>query len=487
MRFSKLNPLTKAFLLLCLLAVPWQLTVRYELNLVMGEDTLINYRAIDLYTQKEPYNGRGPNQPSDAFAPQEEVIFYAYVTYRDDPVPGKIVAFEAHGPLNRYENLSFVATAVTNDEGIATTSFRVPWPNGHPKEAIFGVWNVIAVVDIAEISVNDTLSFQVGWIIELIKVETVDIHNVSKTAFMKGEDMHFRLTVKNIAMTDKTATLTLDVYDNLNISFGQIVLPDEQINPGVTTLFIEDLLIPDTASLGEGTVYANAFTALPSLGGIPWCPQVSTTFSIVRLIHDVAVINVFPSVYEVLPCQTINVLVVVKNEGSVHETFDVSAYYDSTLIGTLIIRELEPRTEKTVVFKWCTRCIQPGNYTLSAEAGVVPGEVDVEDNRFVDGVVQIKALPPAECVMPRWLLAFLFVIAVLIGAVLFILVGFILWCRRKKEKEEAKPSPLPVVSKPYLEISSLKATKKCSACGKEFPAVYTFCPHCMSFHGKDYE
>jgi hypothetical protein len=485
MHFLKLNSPTKAFLLLCLLVAPWQLAVSYELNLVMGEDILINYRAIDLYTQKEPYNGKGPNQPSDAFAPQDEVILYAYVTYRGDPVPGKIVAFEAHGPLNRYENLSFITTAVTDDEGIATTSFRIPWPNGHPKEAVFGVWNVIAVVDIAEVSVNDTLSFQVGWIIELIKVETVDIYNFSKYAFMKGEDMHFRLTVKNIAMTDKKATLILDVYDNLSISFGQIVLPDEQISPGVTTLFIKDLLIPETASLGEGTVYANAFTALPSLGGIPWCPQVSTTFSIVKLIHDVAVINVFPSVYEALPCQTINVLVVVKNEGSVRETFDVSAYYDSTLIGTLIVKELAPRTEKIVVFKWCTCCMKPGNYTLSAEASVVPGEVDIEDNKFVDGVVQIKALPPTEYA-PRWLLAFLFVIAVLIGAVLFILVGFILWWRRKKKKEEAKPPPPLVVSKPYPELS-LKATKKCGVCGKEFPAVYTFCPHCMSFHGKDYE
>lgn len=487
MRFYRLKSLTKAFLLLCLLVVMWQLTFRYELNLnAKGENALTNYRAIDLYTQKEPYNGRGPNQPSDAFAPQEEVILYAYVTYRDDPVPGKIVAFEAHGPLNRYENLSFTATAVTDDNGIANTSFRMPWPNSqHPKEAIFGVWNVIAIVDIAEVSVNDTLSFQVGWIVELIKVETVDINNYSRTVFMKGEDMHFRLTVKNIAMTYKIATFILDVYDNLNISFGQIVLPDKLLSPGVTVLFIQDLLIPYTASLGEGSVFANAFTKLPSLGGTPWCPPVSTTFSIVKLIlHDVAVVNVLPSAYEALPCQTINVSVTVRNEGSVHETFDVSAFYDSTLIGTSTIRELAPKAEKTVVFKWYTCCMQPGNYTLSAEASVVPGEVDIEDNKFVDGVVQIKALPPPpppEYVMPKWLLAFLFVIAVLVGVILVILVGFILWWKRKKgEEKEKKLSPPPFVE------PSFKTTKKCSVCGREFPGVYTFCPYCMSFHGKDY-
>jgi hypothetical protein len=452
---------------------------------VKGEETSTNYRSIDLYTQKEPYSGRGPNQPSDAFAPQEEVILYAYVTYRDDPVPGKIVAFQIDSPVNHFENMSFTRTAVTNADGIANVSFRITWPNGHPREAVFGFWNAVAVVDIAEVTVNDTLSFQVGWIIEIIKVETVDVKNVSRTSFMRGEHMCFRLTVKNIAMTDKIATLVLDVYDNLSVSLGQIVLADEWIAPGVTTMFIEDLLIPEWASLGAGVVYANAYTALPALGGVPWCPQVSTTFSIVKVIvHDVAVISVVPSVTEAFPCQTINISVVVRNEGDVGETFDVSVYYDSVLIGKSTVESLAPHFEKTLKFIWCTYCVPPGDYTISAEASVVPGEVDVEDNRFVDGVVRIKPLvlpppPPVEYVLPKWLLAFLFLLAVLVGAILVILVGFILWWTRERRKEGEAIK--------RVEEHPSKATKTCNVCGREFPGVYTFCPHCMSFHGKDYE
>jgi hypothetical protein len=449
------------------------------------------YRAIDLYTQKEPYSGRGPNQPSDAFAPQEEVILYAYVTYRDDPVPGKIVAFEVHGPMNRFENLSFTQTAVTNVDGIANVSFRITWPNGYPREAVFGFWNVVAVVDIAEVTVNDTLSFQVGWIVELIKVETVDVNNVSRTCFMKNEHMSFRLTVKNIAMTDKIATLVLDVYDNLSVSLGQIVLEDEWIAPGVTTMFIEDFLIPEWASLGVGVVYANAYTALPALGGVPWCPQVSTTFSIVKMIvHDVAVISVVPSVTEAFPCQAINISVVVRNEGDVSETFNVSAYYDSVLIGKSTVDSLAPHCDKPLKFVWCTYCVPPGDYTISAEASVVPGEVHIEDNRFVDGVVRIKPLviptpPPVEYVLPKWLLAFLFLLAVLVGAILVILIWFILWWMHERRKErEVKPSAPPF--KPYEE-HPFRATKTCKVCGRNFPGVYTFCPYCMSFHGKDYE
>jgi len=476
------------FLLFCLLIMMWQLMVIHGLNLDVKEEPASTMcRAIDLYTQKEPYSGRGPNQPSDAFAPQEEVILYAYVTYRDDPVPGKIVAFQINGAVNHFENISFRRTTITNVDGIANASFRITWPNGYPREAVFGFWNVVAKVDIAEVTVNDTLSFQVGYIVELVKVETVDVNNVSRTSFMKNEHMSFRLTIKNIAMTEKIATLILDIYDNLSISLGQVVLADEQIAPGVTILFIEDLLIPEWASLGAGVVYANALSA----GGSAWCPEVFTIFSIVKMIaHDVAVINVVPSVTEAFPCQTVDVSVTVKNEGDVSETFDVSTYYDSVLIGTLTVENLFPQTERILKFSWCTSCVSPGNYTLSAVASVVPGEVDVKDNRFVDEVVRIKpGVPPSpapvECVLPKWLLAFLFLLAVLVGACLVLLIGLALWCMRERKKEA-----LLVVSTPSdkrHEEYRFKTTKTCSVCGREFLGVYTFCPYCFTFHGKDYE
>lgn len=480
----------KTFFLSCLVVMLFQCIFLSDLDLhVRGENSTLN-RSIDLYTQKEPYSGKGANQPSDAFAPQEEVVLYAHVTYREDPVPGKIVAFEVHGPVNRFENISFTRTAVTNDYGIAEVSFRITWPNGHRKEAVFGVWNVVAVVDIAEVAVSDTLSFMVGWIVELIRVETVDVSNVSRISFMKNEHMHFRLTVKNIAMTDKIATLIIDVYDNLSISFGQVVLVDRQIKPGVTVLFIEDLLVPEWACLGAGMVYANAYTTLPTLGGVPWCPQVSTIFWIVKaIVHDVAVVSVIPSVTEAFPCQTVNVSVVVKNEGYAVETFDVSAYYDHVLIETFTVRNLAPQTKKNIMFRWHTCCLQPGNYTLSAEASVVPGEVDVEDNSLVNGVVRIKSppppppSPPTECVLPKWLLALLFLLAVLVGACFVVILGFVLWWKHKRGKEEEDESVKSASSvEPQKEF---KVTKKCGVCGREFPGVYTFCPHCMSFHSKD--
>lgn len=446
-----------------------------------------SYRAIDLYTQKEPYDGRGPNQPSDAFAPQENAILYAHVTYRDYPESGKIVAFEVHGPINPVENLSFARTAVTNADGIANVSFRIPWPNGYAEEAVLGVWDVIATIEIAEVVVNDTLTFKVGWIVELLKVETVDFNNMSRIRFMRNKNMYFRLTVRNIAMTDKIATLILDVYDYLNFSLGQIVLQNERILPDITVFFIDDLLIPEWAALGLGVVYANA---LHVLGEGPWCPEVSATFSIVKMIvHDVAVVSVVPSANEVFPCQRVNISIFVINEGDVSETFNVSCYYDSVSIGMLTVENLPPRTEKALTFSWCTCCVPPGNYTISGEASIVPGEIDIDNNRFVDGVVQVKPStlpPPAEYALPRWLLAFLFLLAVFVGACLVLLVGLALWSMRERKKEGQIGRQLTASTVKLHEESPFKINKICSACGREFPGVYTFCPYCLTFQGKDY-
>ena len=462
-----------------------------NMKMVSSSDTA---RKIDVFTQKEPYSGKGPNIPSDAFASQEEVVLYANVTYGDYPVNGKNVAFEVRDPMSRPV---VMRTAVTNENGVANVSFRIPGPNDYGVEAIFGVWNVIATVDIAGVTVNDTLSFLVGWIIELIKVEAVDANNVSRTSFMRDEHMCFRLTVKNIANTSKIATLIFNVFDNLSVSLGQIILLEE-IKPGVTVLFIEDLLIPKWASLGVGVVYANAYTALPALGGVPWCRQVFTTFLIVEKIvpvppiHDVAVSKIVPFL-GVVPFPTfvyigeiLTIYVVVENEGNQIESFNVTTFYEnvtaSNVVGTIPVNRLQPGEEKLLVFNWNTRNVTEGNYTLSAEASAVPGEINIENNKFVDDVVWIKlwTFPPVWGI-PMWLLALLFGLALLIGICLISALLYVLWRRRRKRKRQRSTQ-----LKMPREVE-FKKTKTCGACGKQFNGVHTFCPYCFTFHGKDYQ
>jgi hypothetical protein len=46
---------------------------------------------------------------------------------------------------------------------------------------------------------------------------------------------------------------------------------------------------------------------------------------------------------------------------------------------------------------------------------------------------------------------------------------------------------VPTPSVKRREEHPFKTTKTCSVCGREFPGVYTFCPYCFTFYGKDYE
>jgi len=460
-----------------------QKNLLHSLNLdVRGETILTSNGSIDLYTQREPYSGRGAEQLSDAFAPQELVTLYAHVTYNLYPVQNITVLFQMIGPPNPIYNFSSIMSSQTNASGIAQISFRIPWPDEDAETQIFGNWTAIATVDIAEQIAIDTLTFQVGWIVRLLSVETVDVNNVFRTSFTKGERVHFKLMVRNIAMTDKVATLIVDAYDNSSVPLGQLLLEDVWMSPGVNVLFAEDLLIPAWACLGESLVVANACTELPSAGGESWCPQVLTTFLITKLIsHDVAVVSVVPLVTKVVPCDIVYIRVIVRNEGDKAETFNITTYYNENIIDTKLVANLHSYAEKALMFAWST-CVPVGNYTIAAVASIVPGETDVKDNTFIDGVVWVTPwVSPSDWEIPRWLLALLFLLIVFVGACLIAAIIFaLLWRRKKKKNGQTNVQPT------HHKVG-FKRSKTCNVCEKEFHGVYTFCPYCLTFHRKDYE
>ena len=230
---------------------------------------------LDVYTQKpEPYNGKGPNQPSDMFARQEEVILYAETHYNCEPVEYKFVVFEVIDPSGK---TLIDRTNATDQYGIATTRFRLA------SNATFGTYTVLARVEILGKTANDTLAFKVGWIIEIMKVETIDQYGNPKSNFARGEEVYFNLTVKNMALVPKVITLTVVVYDEQGVPIGQVVLHDWVIPSGPAKIFIVSLQVPQWACVGVCGVFANAYTNLPQLHGVPYCPEISTIFQIIKL------------------------------------------------------------------------------------------------------------------------------------------------------------------------------------------------------------
>jgi hypothetical protein len=113
--------------------------------------------------------------------------------------------------------------------------------------------------------------------------------------------------------------------------------------------------------------------------------------------HDVAVTNVQPDKTVATPGDTITVDVTVRNDGNFSESF-FDVFVEVLLDGmpkpdlspsSITVPLLNSGDTTTLTFKWNTTGLPVENYTLIAKANIVYNELDVYDNTFIDGVVEL--------------------------------------------------------------------------------------------------
>jgi hypothetical protein len=235
-------------------------------------------RQIDMYTQyPEPYGGQSPHSPSDMFWPQKQVELYANVTYNLWPEQNKVVAFEIHNPDGEIVD---IITAISDENGVAHTSYRIPWPCFNTS-ALFGIWNVIATVDIACVVVNDTMQFHFDYMIEWIKVTT------DKLDYAHGEVVHVTVEYQSYAIMVQDVLLTVVIHDELNYPIGKeyksTTVGDEDMMlwcqyANYTMPF--DIPIPKYAHAGVATIRVNALEGFPWYGYSAWTPETTITINI---------------------------------------------------------------------------------------------------------------------------------------------------------------------------------------------------------------
>lgn len=287
------------------LEFPWEATDKFDLEPLFGicfidvDDAPIPHAdpvdgtyhiygyvlglQIDVYTQyPEPYGGQGANMPSDMFGPQAEVVLYAKVLYNLDPVQAKLVSFEI-----RHGEFVIRGSNFTNSEGIAEYRFRIPWPCENAPERVFGIWNVTANVEVAEQIVTDTLAFKVYWLVEIVSVTP------KQTEYIKYKDqpptLEFEVVYRTYRIQPIPVVITVAGYDELNFFIGSDNFNTTvgwgtmdgwcQFKEYTTTLSFP---MPSNAVVGTATVRANAFDKLPWVGGVPYCPEKSEIFRILR-------------------------------------------------------------------------------------------------------------------------------------------------------------------------------------------------------------
>lgn len=109
---------------------------------------------------------------------------------------------------------------------------------------------------------------------------------------------------------------------------------------------------------------------------------------------DVAIVDMMVSTDEVYLGQSVDITVIVKNEGTIDTTFKVTLYANNTAIGVLIINDLQPNQTKNLVFTWNTsNFTESGTYKVKAEIDEISGETDVTDNSNESVYVTIHSRP----------------------------------------------------------------------------------------------
>lgn len=385
--------------------------------------------VIDLFNQKTPFNGKGMNQSSDAFEPQELVILYANVTYNGYPVANKLVSFEVHGPANGFQNITTVGSSLTNQSGIAQFSFRLPWPSENPEKIIFGEWFVLATVDVAQQVVVDSLTFQVGWLVRITNIATLDAELKPQKKFLRQDMIVFNLTVENIAFTEKSGTITIDAQDAAGHPIIHIEIKNLVFRPGKNYV-LSSSQVPITGTIGPATVSAAVYTAPPESGGVLYSPAISSTFEVIT--RDIAVTAVILSKTVVKSGEVVEITVRVRNKGNETESFNVTVYRDHTLIDVKHVAALASSSEAETLFEWNTTGVATGDYVITAVAVPVKGEIELGDNTLVDGTVTIS--PYAILFVFPWWMLLIFVLAVIASLVLL----FLLYYLRRRRKKPAR-------------------------------------------------
>jgi len=106
--------------------------------------------------------------------------------------------------------------------------------------------------------------------------------------------------------------------------------------------------------------------------------------------YDIGIIEIIPSKTVIGQGYNLNITVTILNYGAYTESFDVSVFYDDTVI-TLpdgknhTTTTLPSGDSTTLTFTWNTTGVAKGNHTITAEATQLPGETDTLDNTLTDG------------------------------------------------------------------------------------------------------
>jgi len=290
----------------------------------------------------------------------------------------------------KVQNVTPIANAILNDDGgyvwlnlTYLTSVTV-----HTPTALFTVKFHVDALGASVLSLHDTGLFDEegnpiphdtidGYFATLIRdVAIVNVVPSSDWAY-RGWKLNITVTAKNIGDVNETFNVKAFYDDNLiGTATVENLPPETEVNVS---------LIWDTSGIPEGNYTLKALaTEVPYEYNVTNNVLVDGRIWIMELIHDVAVTNVTFPYNWAYQGWNVNITVTAVNIGNYSETFNVSLYIDSNLTYTYNVVNIPSGEGRNFTYTLDTKNFKPcSNYTVTAEATLVPYEYNVTNNKYM--------------------------------------------------------------------------------------------------------
>ena len=292
---------------------------------------------------------------------EESITVYGNLTYDGAPVQDWPIALEIQ---DSYSTPVITRTLKTDTNGVYNLTFKLP------ANSKLGTYTVYVSTHYKGETDTSNTSF------ELIQI-------VQTTMTIEGKDYTIMIesnaTITNVTTAGNTLRFTssgrLGHTAYVNVT-SPVELNKTEIKVSIDNVELTPPPFPMITS--NGTHYFVYLEFILSTHNI----------TIKYAIADIAVTDVTPAKTVVGQGYTIRMNVTIKNQGDYEENFNITIYANTTSIGSQSVT-LPSGDSATLTLTWNTTGVAKGNYTITAEATILPGETDLDDNTLTDGWVVV--------------------------------------------------------------------------------------------------
>jgi hypothetical protein len=249
----------------------------------------------------------------------------------------------------------------------------------------------------------------------------IDYHDAAAVAVLpstKSIQTGQPLGLKTLVRNEGTVAQNFSVYtyfDGLLLGISNV----NALKPYSSAIF-NFIVDASQLALGNHTISAS-IPPVPSEADLTdnyFADLIGVRLKLPAMIHDIAITDIKVSNNSLFIGETGQINVTVVNKGTEVETFEVSTYYNSSLIETRPVNALGPASQVMLTLTWNTIFVHQGSYQISAFAPL-RDDATPKDNVLVDGAVQVKTKPsisPPPLPFPSanlWWLVVLIILAVI--------------------------------------------------------------------------